>query len=138
MKARVHVVLLLLLVVSLALNLLGWSGLCRNAEVGAIVREAVQRESPLIQTYVMAGDLLALVPGVGAAGDALAESAFGGAFDTLKAEPRAALDVLERSGHGLAPRLLGANTLATPLLFVAWLVAFFMRPRQLATIKRRR
>jgi hypothetical protein len=138
MKARAHVLLLILLVASLSLNLLGWSGLCRNAEVGPLVRDAVVRESPLIQTYVAVGDVLALIPGIAPAGSALAEYAFGATFATIKAEPRVALEVLDRSGHGIAPRLLAVNTLATPVLFVAWLIAFLMRPRQVATIKRRR
>lgn len=138
MKARAHVVLLVLLVVSLSLNLLVWPGLAREPDVGPLIRDAIQRESPLLQTYTFAGDLLAYVPGIGAAGDAIATWGYRDSFERIRTQPAVALEVIDGSGHGAIQRLLRINAVATPVLLAAWGLAFWLRPRQVSTIKRRR
>ena len=138
MGGRLHLFLLVAAVLSLLTNAIGWSGLGQDPGVGAIVRDSAHRESALVSTYLALGDALGAVPGIDAVGSALAMAGYAPAFERLRAEPAAAMDVLSRGGFGAVNAILRINTWTTPVLFALWLLAYYLRPRNVHLAQRKR
>jgi len=137
MRSRIHVILLLALLASVFLNLLVHGGLARLPE-GKVFVESAKRESPVALAYMTLGEWLVSIPGLAAIGEQLAQAVYGPAFAAVKQSPSAASDIIELGDFGRAHALARANYWATPLLFVAWLIAFLLRPREVHLTQRRR
>ena len=75
---------------------------------------------------------------VDAVSSGLALAGYGQAFERLQAEPAAAMDVLARGGFGPVNAILRINTWATPLLLLAWIAAYWLRPRSVHLARRKR
>jgi hypothetical protein len=136
-RARAHVVLLVAFLVSLFSNLLLLGGLARLPE-GKVYLESARRESPLALAYMTAGGWLLAIPGLASVGENLALSAYGAAFPAVLATPGAASDVIETGEFGDAHALARSVYWLTPLLFVAWLLAFWLRPRGVHLVRGQR
>lgn len=138
MGGRLHLFVLVAALLSLLTNALAWSGLGQENGVGPIVRESARRESPLVSTYLIVGDALRTLPGVDGFATELALAGYGPALERLKAEPAAAMDVLALGGFGPVNAILRINTLATPVLLLAWVVMVWLRPRSVHLAQRKR
>jgi len=137
MRSRIHVILLLALFVSAFLNLLVHGGLTRLPE-GKVFVDSAKRESPVALVYMTLGAWLVSIPGLAGTSEQLAQAVYGPAFASVKDSPSAASDMIENGDFGQAHALARANYWATPLLFVAWLIAFWLRPREVHLTQRRR
>jgi hypothetical protein len=137
-RARAHVLFLIAFLVSLFANLLLHGGLARLPTEGKVFLESARRESPLALAYMTAGDWLLDVPGLATAGESMALSAYGSAFSAVLANPGAASDVIETGRFGQAHALARTVYWLTPVSFLAWLVAFWLRPRGVHLLRRAR
>jgi|APFre7841882724_1041349.scaffolds.fasta_scaffold69258_2 hypothetical protein len=138
MGGRLHLFVLVAALLSLLTNALAWSGLGQEHGIGPIVRESARRESALVSTYLVLGDALRALPGIDGFATELALAGYGPALERLKAEPAAAMDVLARGGFGPVNAILRINTWATPMLLLAWVVAYWLRPRKVHLAQRKR
>jgi len=136
-RARAHVILLIVFLVSLFANLLLHGGLARLPE-GSVFVESARRESPLALAYMTAGGWLLAVPGLASVGENMALSAYGSAFSAVLATPGAASDVIETGDFGKGHALARSVYWLTPLSFLAWLVAFWLRPRGVHLVRGQR
>lgn len=137
MRAHAHVVLLIGFLVTLFVNLLLHGGLARIPE-GKPFLDSARRESPLALAYMTGGEWLLKIPGLAGIGEPLAREAFGAAFAAAEDAPGAASDLLETGDFGRATSVARTIYWATPLLFVAWLIAFLLRPREVHLVRKRR
>lgn len=135
-RARAHVVLLALLLLTLFANLLLYGGLAQLPE-GKAFLDSARRESPLALMYMTAGDPLIAATGLSGIGQDLARAAYGETFDAVEASPGAASDLIETGDFGEGHALARAIYWATPFLFVAWLIAYLLRPRAVHLVRRR-
>jgi hypothetical protein len=124
---RAHSWALLILVLALVVDLLAFGGLARVPEIGPICRESASREAPIAWTYMTVGSAAATLPGVDAVAEALALNAFGGAFDTIRAQPGAAMDLIETPNYGYVHSLVKACWWGAPVLLLLWIVLFLRR-----------
>ena len=137
MRARAHVFLLGGFIATLFANLLLHGGLARLPEGKPFV-ESARRESPVALAYMTLGHWLLEVPGLAGFGEGLAREAYGPAFAAAQASPGAASDLIETGDFGRAHALARTVYWATPLLFIAWLIAFLLRPREVHLVRRGR
>jgi len=135
--ARAHVVLLIAFLLSLFANLLLHGGLARLPE-GKVFVESARRESPLGLVYMTVGEWLLVIPGLAGVGEHMARSAYGSAFSAAQATPGAASDLIETGDFGRGHALARTVYWLTPLLFVAWSLAFWLRPRAVHLVRNRR
>lgn len=136
MRARAHVVLLVLMLSTLFANLLLYGGLAQLPEGKAFLASA-RRESPLALMYMSAGEPLVAATGLSGVGQDMARAAYGETFAAVEESPGAASDLIETGDFGQGHALARAIYWATPLLLVAWLIAYLLRPRAVHLVRRR-
>ncbi|HWS27497.1 MAG TPA: hypothetical protein VN259_13135 [Xanthomonadales bacterium] len=114
------VVAIALFLGTLAFNAFTYAALAAHAQIGSAFRTAIDNDSPVIEAYVMLGDLLRGVPGLANLGDATANAAAEPLVDRIKPFPRGASAVFFGSAQSAAHgRMLWTHRLLPFLLVLA-------------------
>lgn len=137
MRSKLHWIALFAFVASLVLNAVVFGALVATPGVGPGVRAAAHFASPIAWVYVSLGDVVMLVPGAHALGDALVASAWAPLFDRIREAPQIALDILIGGDGNGVTTLLAANYWATPVLLVVWVVCWTLRPKSVHLVRTR-
>lgn len=132
---QAHHLCLVLLLVSLVFNLLLFGGLLRQPE-GKAFRDSARREAPLALVYMSVGEQLLRIPGFAGVGESLAIDAFSPLSERVRANPSAAMDLVQNADAGTALELARFNYWATPVLLLLWIVLFLLRPRDVHLVRR--
>jgi len=134
MRKRLHVVLGGLFVLALLYDFWVWGGLSLHPTFGKPVTDASSRELALATVYVPAGNTLMPLAGLGAAAANHAGALFAPVLPALEANPAAAMETLVED----MPWLARLGYYGAPLLLVAFLLAYWRRPRVVASAFSRR
>ncbi|MER3546124.1 MAG: hypothetical protein C4338_00450 [Rhodanobacteraceae bacterium] len=119
----------------LVLDVLTFGGLAREANVGAAVAQTAKTEAPLAHTYIVLGTPLAGVPALRAAGQSVADAAFGDAYAAIQSTPDAAIDLLFSASRGPLRTLLMLSYWGALLFAVLTIAAWLFRTRHTHLIK---
>ena len=133
MRNRLHLVLGALFVIALLFDFYAWGGLSKTPALGRIVTDASSRELALAGLYVPAGKGLVEVTGLAGSATAYAQSTFAGVEPRVLANPAAAMEILV----GDMPLVPRTAYYGAPLLLVAFLLAYWRRPRVVRSMGRR-
>ena len=134
MRNRLHVILGVLFVLALLFDVYLWGGLSKTPSMGGIVSDASAREVSLAGIYVPIGQQLLDLTGLGRSASEFAQQAFAKVEPRLLANPAAAMEILVSDmPTGVRFAYHGA-----PLLLLAFLVAFWRRPRVVRSMGTRR
>jgi len=134
MLKRLHVILGILFVLALLYDFWIWGGLSLHPTFGAPVNEATGRELALATIYVPAGNTLLPLAGLGAVAANHAGALFAPLLPALQANPAAAMDTLVAD----MPWSARIAYHGAPLLLVAFLLAYWRRPRTVRSAFSRR
>lgn len=138
MKARLHLLALLLFLATLVYDLVVWGALPALPEIGASIADSARREAPLAATYVALGRHLdAAIPTLRAFGEQRLTAAFEAGFERIRAEPTVAMDLIFDTTWNHQHRWIKLAYWAAPLLLLLTLVLWLRRPRQVRTLGRR-
>lgn len=122
-----------LLLVALFVDLALWGGIHDTPAVGPETLRSAQKEGPLALTYMHGGDWLFGALGLSEWSQAFAQRRVGTAYADVQAVPEAAMDIL--IGSMSLPVRSCHN--GAPVLLLAWLLAWWLRPKQIQTIRRK-
>lgn len=128
--------LTLLAVLALVLDVYAFAGLRRVPGVGDAVAAQARLESPLMDTYLVAGrHALHYTPFMQGFADALAAANWDAAFEPVRENPTLALHELDNraSGvvHGLMVPVYWAPVVLLPIALFGWL----FRPRKVSLMR---
>ena len=133
MQGKLHVVLGLLFVLALLFDLYLWGGLSKTPTMGPIVTDATTRELSLAMAYAPTGAALLDLAGLGRGAAEFAQAQFAPIEARVVANPAAAMETLVRD----MPWLASLAYYGAPILLVAFLLAYWRRPRVLRSMQRR-
>lgn len=134
MRGKLHVILGVGFVLALLFDLYAWGGLSKSPTMGRVVTDAASRELALASIYVPPGKAVIEMTGLAASATAYAQAAFAPVEQRLLANPQAAMETLVRD----MPVLPRIAYYGVPLLLVAFLLAYWRRPRVLHSMGGRR
>jgi hypothetical protein len=133
MKGRWHMLAGALFLAALLFNLFAWGGLARSSSMGPIVADAASRELSLAGVYIPFGRVAIDLLGLSGFATAYATDAFAPLQPALLRNPQAAMETLIRDmPGGVRIAYYGA-----PVMLLAFVIAWWRRPRVLQTIRRR-
>ncbi len=136
MRFRFYALFGLLFLFCLIVDLLTFGGLAREPGTGTAVAQAARAEAPLVHTYIVLGlPIATAVPAVGAAGQSIADAAFGDAYSQIQSAPDAAVDLLFSASLGPLRALLMLCYWGAPILLVLTIFAWIFRTRRTHLIK---
>ena len=133
MNSRLRLVAMVLSTIALFVSLATWAGVRATPGVGPLALASAQREAPLALLYMHGGSWLAGPLGLEDAAVRFAGRRLGAAYPRVEAAPTAAMDILLSA----MPGMTRASHSGLPLLLVAWALLWFLRPRQVQTIRRK-
>lgn len=134
MRGKLHLIIGLLFVLALLYDFYAWGGLAKTPAMGPAVGAAASRELALASVYVPTGRVLIDVTGLSGSAAQHAQQAFASLEERLLANPQAAMDIVVK-GMPMLPR---AAYYGAPLLLLAFLIAYWRRPRVLHSMGSRR
>jgi hypothetical protein len=134
MKGKWHIVVGLLFVVSLLHQAWIWGGLSRAPDVGPVVLDATGRELSLASVYRPLGTLLVDTLGMSDSASQSALAHYASARERLLEAPTVAMQTL----HDSMPSVVSTSYFGTPLLLAAFFIAWWLRPRSVPSMGRRR
>lgn len=106
------------------------------ARLHPAVAAQARAESPLAHTYIVLGRYAAGGHGrLGGIGDALAEAAFGSAWESVEARPELALDTLYTAARGKAATVARLAYWGAPILLLLFVPLFTFRERKVQLIR---
>jgi len=127
----------LLTTLALLLDVYAFAGLRRVPGVGDAVAARARLESPLMDTYLVAGTYaLRYTPFMQGFADALASSSWHDAYDPVRKNPELALHLLRNESHGMAHALMVPLYWVPVVLFPIALFGWAFRPRKVSLIGR--
>lgn len=129
MKKHFYIVALLVFLASLSYNAWYWGGAAQLSDLGPLIRDAAEREAPLVQTYLTLGDRFLGLSGQQAAAAASAETAFGPARSRLLAHPELAIADLFANSYSGAQSTLRYTHWLCPGALLIFLIAWARRPK---------
>ncbi|SRR5579885_907970 len=136
MRFRFYALFGMLFLFCLIVDVLTFGGLAHEGAVGAAFAQSARAESPLAHTYVVLGSPLAgAIPAVNAAGQSIANAAFGDAYEPMQDTPEAASDLLFSASIGPLRALLMLCYWGAPVLLLLTIVAWVFRTRPTHLIK---
>lgn len=125
-----------LAVLALLVDIYAFAGLRRVPGVGPAVAAQARLESPLTQTYLVAGAFaLDHTPFMQGVADGLAAATWHDAFAPVRRNPALALHALSARSTGMLHALMVPLYWAPPLLFPLALIGWFFRPRKVSLIR---
>ena len=133
MNQRLRLIVMSLSAIALFVSLATWAGVAATPRVGPLAFASAGREAPLALLYMHAGSWIAGHAGLDAAAARFAERRLGSAYPRVEAAPAAAMDILLDA----MPGPTRASHSGLPLLLIAWALLWFLRPRQVETIRRK-
>lgn len=134
MKVRAFAVAGLLGLACLVFNVLAVGGAA--AMLPGVATQA-QDESPLAHTYIVLHRYsVHYLPGVASVSRGLAGACFGDAFSAIREDPRVGLDLLFTASHGVMAALATLLYWAAPVLLLAFVLLYFVRPKTIHLIGR--
>jgi len=133
MNSRLRLIAMVLSTIALFVSLATWAGVAASPRIGPMAFASAEREAPLALLYMHAGSWIAGAAGLDAAAARFAERRLGEAYPRVEAAPVAAMDILLDA----MPGTTRASHSGLPLLLLAWAVLWFLRPRQVQTIRRK-
>lgn len=136
MKIHWYGWLTLLAILALVLDAYAFAGLRRVPGVGDAVAARARLESPLMDTYLVAGSFaLRYTPFMQGFSDNLASATWGDAYAAVRKHPRMALYMLGTESRGVVHVLMEPVYWAPLLLFPIALVGWYFRPRKVSLIR---
>jgi len=124
---RKYGMLLTLFVLCLAFDAWLYGSLAREPDVGPAIASSARANAPLLHTYIVLGEPLAVH--TGALGQRVADAAFADAYPSIIASPATAASQLFTQSRGPLRGLLLVLYWGTPLLLVLALAAWVLRSR---------
>lgn len=122
-----------LAVLALLIDIYAFAGLGRVPGVGERVAAQARLQSPLMDTYLVAGRYtLRATPFMRGVSDALAASTWGRAFEPIRRKPSLALYLLDSQADGLVHDLMVPIYWAPAVLFLLALLGWWRRPRKVS------
>lgn len=135
MMKHLHWILLLLFAWALTYDLAVWGAIGRQPDVGDKLRVSAQRNALLATLYMAGGDLLdAAVPFLDDWGAQRAHAALETGIPRMKDDPNVAMDLIFSQNWNGTHAFLKLMYWATPVLGVAFLVAWSRRPKKVSLI----
>lgn len=133
MQARAWMITGMAGLVCLVFAMLAYGG---AAQLQAGVAAQARAESPLVQTYVVLDRYASrLAPGVGSLSRQLADACFADAWPAIEADPSIGLSLLSGQSRGLMAGLAAFSRWGAPVLLIASLVLYLLRPRDVHLIR---
>ncbi|MGB8636042.1 MAG: hypothetical protein WCD66_14080 [Rhodanobacteraceae bacterium] len=100
------------------------------------VATQAREESPLAQTYIVLDrHLSTMLPAVGKLSRGLARTCFADAYPAIKADPDVGLHLLFSESRGFMAGLARLAYWGAPILLLASLLLYFLRPKTIHLIK---
>lgn len=135
MKLRWYGWVTVLAVLCLLLDVYAFAGLHGAPGVGKAVAAQARLESPLMHTYIVAGDYaLHGTPFMRGFARGLASSSWGDAYASIRQHPELALYMLNNESRGVVHSLMVPAYWAPPVLFLLALIGWFFRSRKVSLI----
>lgn len=136
MRIRMHALFGILFLLCLIVDVLVFGGLAQETSIGTAIAGSARAQAPIAHTYIVIGNpIVAAVPFLQTAGQAMADSAFGDAYPAISATPDAAIDLLFSESRGPLRALFLLCYWGAPLLLLATVLAWLFRTRPTHLIK---
>lgn len=138
MRRYLHWLLLGALLLTLAFDGIVWAAAAALPRTGVHLTRSASREAPLTYFYMQAGRPLIAIGPIGDYGRAYAHRVFAPLEDEIALKPELAMELAHGKARGPRHSTLKLAHPAPPLLLVAWVVAYLMRPKTVHLGLRRR
>jgi hypothetical protein len=138
MRRYLHVIALAMFLLTLLLDLVFWGAVPGLPDVGPKIARSAHAEAILASTYMLLGGYLdAAVASLNDLGASVMTSALGDSFARIIEDPSLAMDLILSSTFNSTHRWVKLLYWAPPILFVAYLVLWVLRPKSVKLIPTR-
>ncbi|HET9485168.1 MAG TPA: hypothetical protein VFO79_14500 [Xanthomonadales bacterium] len=129
MRRYLHWVLLGALLLTLAFDVIVWASAAALPQTGVHLGRSARREAPLTYFYMQAGRPLIAIGPIGDYGRAYANRVFSPLQREIALKPELAMELAHGAARGPRHSTLKLVHPAPPLLLLAWVAAYLMRPK---------
>lgn len=135
MRAKLHVIATILLVVAVLVDLIVWGAAPGLPDVGAAIESSAAREGFLTATYIGIGSHLdAAVAPLQTLGQALLTQALEPVFGQIKDNPQLAMELIFSDTYNGTHRMLKLLHWGAPVLVILTALAWWLRPKKVKLI----
>lgn len=131
MKLRLYILAAAIFIATLIYNLWYWGGASAITDLGPIIRASAEREAPIVNMYLFAGEKILAWSGKTEAAKISAESAFGAARSRLVAQPRLAMEDLFGKRYSSAQAFLLTSHWLCPVSLLVFIITWHRRPKKI-------
>ncbi len=138
MRGHLHTIALVLVILTLLLDLTFWGAVPDLPDVGGAIKRSANSEAVLASTYIFAGGYLdSAIPALGHFGASVMSDALSPAFPQIVEQPNLAMDLILSSDFNAAHGWIKTLYWAPPILFLAYLLLWWLRPKAVKLIRTR-